>query len=217
MNRFDFCDFEMQCETRTALGRRWLWPRLDQHGFDYPLKYNVPDIEEHVRQILREKRRVAVQAGGCCGMIPWLLSLYYEKVYTFEPDPLNFYCLVNNTQGGNIFAFNAALGSFTAQVGLKHAPPQNIGMHKIEGHGWIPQLYLDGFPFRYLDGLFLDAEESEESIILGGINTISSHEPDLIMAETVSEHIRLTLEEEGFEKPTQRSKDCDWAFVRKKA
>src|SRR5687767_12330423 len=37
-------------------------------------------------------KRVCIQAGGALGMYPRLWAKDFEQVFTFEPDPLNFYC-----------------------------------------------------------------------------------------------------------------------------
>jgi hypothetical protein len=56
--------------------------------------------------------KVAVQAGGNCGVWPAALSKRFEFVYTFEPDPVNFRCLCANAPYENVYKFNAALGKF---------------------------------------------------------------------------------------------------------
>jgi hypothetical protein len=58
----------------------WLWPEADDWGFLSPARdwFALRDLV----CLHTPRRRVIVQAGGCCGV--------------FEPDPLNFFCLAQN-------------------------------------------------------------------------------------------------------------------------
>jgi hypothetical protein len=74
-------------------------------------------------------RRVIVQAGGCCGTYPRLWS--NDRVYTFEADPLNFFCLAQNCSGPSIVKAEAALSDTTVDGNLISGPEHNVGMHKL--------------------------------------------------------------------------------------
>src|SRR4051812_41824122 len=84
----------------------WLWPKSDVELWKRARDYSV--LEKALQHCTQ--RRVAIQAGGACGTYPLWLSQYFETVYTFEPDPVNFTCLVANCQQANVVKIQAALG-----------------------------------------------------------------------------------------------------------
>ena len=97
----------------------WVWARDDVHGWIGPkMDWEVHHSQNIARYCSTRlgPRSVAVQAGGCMGMYPRLLSDMFNAVYTFEPDPLNFHCLVANCQRDNIVKMNAALGERPARA-----------------------------------------------------------------------------------------------------
>jgi hypothetical protein len=82
----------MTFKTITRRGRDWLWPAYDTElikVFD-----QVDDIDKILEYC--PNRRVAIQAGGACGVWPWRLAQEFETVITFEPDWVNFQCLSVN-------------------------------------------------------------------------------------------------------------------------
>src|SRR5947207_3404035 len=104
----------------------WVWPKKDSEAWLGP---KLDWENSHKIKWMRHVRghECVVQAGGCCGMYPFLLSHLFKRVYTFEPDHLNFYCLVQNTQRDNIYKMNVALGDQSRLVALHKSPPVNAG------------------------------------------------------------------------------------------
>src|SRR5690348_7833841 len=84
----------------------WNWITRDRGAFDGPLEDWIQSHREAYTKYLTNHRLV-IQAGGNCGMYPVLFSQLFEQVYTFEPDPLNFYTLVQNCQSDNIVKIQA--------------------------------------------------------------------------------------------------------------
>lgn len=165
----------------------WLWPKSDLHGFK-ALTTNWR--EEHKWTYLQHIKKfdVVVQAGGHCGMWPRLLAGLFNRVYTFEPDPLNFYCLVNNCQRDNVFKINAALGAECKFVALsKFKEPDNPGTHFIKGAGAIPMLTVDSFNFDACDFLQIDVERYELNVLKGAKKTLAKFKPVLSIERTNEE------------------------------
>ena len=82
----------------------WLWTKSDS-GCWHIISQEWPNLRNMwIKHI--DSYNVCIQAGGCCGLYPKLFSEIFGRVYTFEPDPLSFHCLVNNCQSDNIFKYN---------------------------------------------------------------------------------------------------------------
>lgn len=122
-----------------------------------------------VYQDYTRNNHTVVQAGGACGMYPRLLANMFAHVYTFEPDYLNFHCLVNNCQNPNIIKINAALGNDHRMIQMDYANRWNSGMHQVNKNvtGYIPQLKIDDFEFESLDLIALDVESYEFNVLKG--------------------------------------------------
>lgn len=126
-----------------------------------------------------------VQAGGNMGIYPYLLGKFFQRVYTFEPDPLNFHCLVNNCQLDNIIKINAAVGAEHVMISVKKNYDWNCGMHQVlydKDNGVVPQLMIDDLALQSCDLVWLDIEGYEVQALLGAYDTINKHKP-IVMVE----------------------------------
>lgn len=130
---------------------------------------------------LARGRSVVVQAGGNCGMVPYLFADHFEAVYTFEPDPLNFYCLARNTQRPNIVKFQAALGDARAFVDTKETWERNVGAHIVVPGGVVPTMRIDDLGLAACDLIQLDIEGSEYDALAGARETIGRHRPVIVL------------------------------------
>ena len=117
-------------------------------------------------------------------MYPKLYSDIFDTVYTFEPDPLNFYCLTKNT-GSNVIKFQACLGNERKLVNLSYerhkvlAKRPNAGGFWISGSGNFPILRIDDLGLKECDLIHLDIEGYEGEAILGGEETIRKFKPTI--------------------------------------
>lgn len=163
----------MDFAEQTHLVRDMIWPKIDQHCkdvvFDSPI--DMERAYAHCRGF-----DVAVQAGGNCGVWPKAMSAKFAAVYTFEPDPLNFYCLVRNAPQANVFKFNAALGNARKTVELNREAA-NVGAHAVAGEGRIPVLSIDDLGLTQCDLIYLDIEGYELAAICGAFRTIKTCKP----------------------------------------
>jgi FkbM family methyltransferase len=177
----------------------WVWPNADSGLWTGPCA-EWPAIKETFLANCKSKNTV-VQAGGACGMYPKLLSLYFEQVYTFEPDAYNFYCLTQNCYEEKIHKFNCALGNTHKMINF--TPPSNgnrgVGTINVETNGKTPLLMIDDFEFDKLDYIQLDVEGAEKFVIFGAEKSIKKHNP-LISMETVHQETLSFLEDLGYVK-----------------
>lgn len=154
------------------------WIKKDNGAFDGPLKDWVTSHKFKYFSHCQNFRTV-ICAGGNQGMYPLLFSKIFRTVYTFEPDPLNFYCLTKNCQVDHIIKMQAGLGLENDLVGVYRRDMNNTGTHsvQIDEIGNIPILSLDSLKFRNLDFIQLDVEGYEHLVLQGGLNTIRTHKP----------------------------------------
>ena len=179
-------------------------------------------------------RRVAVQAGGHCGLWAGHLAKHFDSVYTFEPDMDNFRCLMMNACLWNVYPYRAFLGdehmtrmlligpeSGRGQAGLSilHTdPPQQVATDICWG---IPTLLVDDLKLDYLDLLCLDVEGYETPALIGATLTIDRCSP-IIMTEQTGKvsadgrdfnatTTRRLLEHYGYKQVDQIDKDVIWA------
>ena len=178
--------------------RNWLWITEDEGAWDGPKSDWSPlkqGILDHVK-----KFDVVIQAGGNCGMYPRLLSDMFKRVYTFEPDPLNFHCLAHNCQKDNIYKINAALGETNKLLSMYRNDMRNVGAHRVsdtKGERFIPTFTIDQLALEQCDCISLDCEGYEPNVIAGGMETISRFLPVITM-ETVNEEISMLLSPLGY-------------------
>ena len=85
----------------------WWWPKHDVACWRYLSRRQ--DVPKNV-SAYSEQKRVVVQAGGNAGMYVKMYEDIFDTVYTFEPDPINFYCLTKNTSTKTI-KFQSCLGN----------------------------------------------------------------------------------------------------------
>ena len=158
-------------ETRIEQGL--VWPKEDRDCAAVVFK-TPGDMDvalEHCKG-----RSVVIQAGGNCGVWPRWLSDKFAAVYTFEPDPVNFYCLAQNCPQPNIITIQAALGDEPGFVDLKRER-RNIGAHYIEGKGLIPTLRIDDLGLEACDYICLDIEGYEMKALKGAVRTLAEFKP----------------------------------------
>lgn len=165
----------------------WIWAKTDIHAWAGPKQNWEEGHKSMIEGFVKDKHTV-VQAGGNMGMYPRLLSDMFQRVYTFEPDPVNFHCLVSNCQRDNIIKFNAALGARHELVRVSKDPfPDweiNYGVRTVvrsESNN-VPTLTIDDLNLDRCDLIMLDVEGYELNILKGSVNTLDKFDP-IIFAE----------------------------------
>lgn len=172
--------------------------------FTYPhSKIATAQMAAQVIGTLAPRKRVVVQAGGCSGLWPIALSRYFERVYTCEPDAVNFQCLQANVASiPNIVASQCALGDRRASVGLTRSKPQ-AGLWQVDGDGDIPMVPLDELIFsNAVDAIVLDVEGYELQALTGAEKLIADNRP-LLWFEFLNHEseIEAFLRDHGYSSP----------------
>lgn len=175
----------------------WTWIKSDHGAWDGP-KADWENSHKHEYFKNVKKFHVVIQAGGNQGMYPKLLAQRFRAVYTFEPDPLNFYCLTQNCQEDHIVKVQAALGNERGLIKVNRQTMENTGMHRVESSGFICQFQLDDIDWHEVDLLMFDVEGYEQKVIDGAIRTIKQHKPVIIL-EMPSGDTRKMVEEAGYQ------------------
>lgn len=174
----------------------WIWPLNDSGAWIGPAQEFAP-IRDHIMPLVKE-RRLVVTAGGCCGMYPRLWAEIFPVVYTFEPSPLNWFCLQKNCPEDRIKKFNFALGEHEQKNWLKLGQETNVGTNTITTLGdgiEINMMALDSLDLPYCDVIQLDIEGYEPAALMGAAQTIAKYRPVISLEtrnEADSSHLILT-------------------------
>lgn len=195
------------------------WPDYDmspQRTFAYVQKH-LGDMDMTVTA--SRAHRVCVQAGGHVGLWPLKLAEHFDRVFTFEPDPALFRCLVKNTaHKQNIVCSQSALGAARGHVKLM--PHEKAGSWKVSPHGshlanveTIDGL-LNACGVIHCDAIILDIEGSEVEALKGAQQTIETHRP-VVHLEELREH-RLASSEHmrsiGYRETNRAGRDALYTF-----
>jgi FkbM family methyltransferase len=157
----------------------WWWPQTDQRCWDYMQSH--PDVPQLISEFVPiDQRRVVVQAGGNCGFYPRQYAELFDRVYTFEPDWLNFYCLNLNVPNSNVVKIQSCLGDKHQTVGL-NIKSINRGKNFVDGSGVYPMLRIDDLALDQCDLIQLDIEGYEYYALLGAAKTIEQFHPVIVV------------------------------------
>lgn len=130
-----------------------------------------------------------IQAGGNVGVFPIILSNFFNRVFTFEPDMLNYNCLVNNINKhsiNNVVHKYCGLGNKITKAEVFQ--PENVGncgslalTEKEEGE--VNIMTLDSLINSSLkiDLIYLDIEGYERKALEGAVNIIKEHKPVIVL------------------------------------
>lgn len=160
---------------------------LIKHNWE-PIVYDWLGFFNPAINNLVTDRGTVIQAGGWQGVYPFLLSNMFERVYTFEPDPMNFHALSKNCQRKNIHKFQAVLGDSAGLVTVDLTPGagQNRVVHDrhplftqltVLESIQVPSITIDSLNVQSLSFLMLDVENYENQVIDGGMITIEKFKP----------------------------------------
>lgn len=186
----------------------WHWPKTDSRCWAYMQTYpNLPfEILEFVKQ-----RRVVIQAGGNCGFYPKKYASLFQQVYTFEPEWLNFYCLVKNVTEPNVVKSQACLGNSPSLVNL-NVNEKNRGKTHVSGSGQYPVYLIDNIGLKTCDLIHLDIEGYEYFALLGAINTIKNCQPVIVIE--MWDQLDNRFGENLNQKTTQLLTELNYKFVK---
>jgi FkbM family methyltransferase len=154
-------------------------------------KYLRRAQEDAIRTIgLCAQHRVAIQAGGHVGTWPCFLAETFAHVYTFEPAPENFECLVRNvgrhSDRNVIYPVRGILGNKRGPMDMVLSG-KSTGQHRVRAPdgkhiGSVPTYRIDDLALPVVDALFLDVEGYEQHALMGARETLKRCRP-IVMAE----------------------------------
>lgn len=163
----------------------WDWSAFE--GSAEMLRYMKRDVSylkaTIAKHVPADRRRVAVQAGGCLGIFPKFLSTRFASVYTFEPDPENFLTMCRNAPERNIVKLQAALGHQHELVNISHERwsrkpgTAHEGIRHVSGAGSVPTLLIDDLGLQVCDLIYLDVEGRELFALTGAHYTVDRCHP----------------------------------------
>jgi FkbM family methyltransferase len=131
----------------------------------YKLMNEFPDVPINISKFVKNKD-VLLQAGGNAGFYVKKYAEIFKNVYTFEPEPLSFFCLNLNVNKPNVFKYQACLGDTHELVNLYNAcdTPLGHGGSHVTGTGTTPTLMIDDFNLQVCDLIHLDIEGYEKRL-----------------------------------------------------
>lgn len=149
------------------------WPEHDTKCWEGLHRWiDVPDIlMEHVHV-----KNVMIQAGGNCGLYTRIYANNFKTVYTFEPVPELFKCLVLNTPD-NVIKIQACLGNEHRLVDMKPHEGGDIGGGYVGESGIFPMFTIDDLNLPECNLIHLDIEGYEKNALLGACETIKRCKP----------------------------------------
>lgn len=185
----------------------WWWPSDDQRCWEY--MQNHPDVPDIVAGYVPEPhRRVIVQAGGNCGYYPKQYANLFDRVYTFEPDWLNFHCLNLNVPEHNVVKIQGCVGNQHQTVGLK-IKAVNRGKNFVDGTGYYPVFCIDDLALDVCDAIQLDIEGYEYFALLGAQQTIERCKPLVVVevwdqltnrfGKNINQQLEIFFESQGYQ------------------
>lgn len=131
------------------------------------------------------RTRTAIDVGGHIGLWSFNLAHTFTRTVAFEPVAAHRECFERNCADlllrGSLELNACALGMTEGSVSIKTAPTSS-GDSWVSGDGDIPMHTLDSFQLQDVDLIKIDCEGYEENVLRGGMQTISTWRP-VIMVE----------------------------------
>lgn len=206
-------DNEVEIRNKEIDGfNEWYWVKGDSGAWSVDHDWNVSHKHKYFEYL--KKRDVIVTAGGNCGMYAKIYSREFKTVYAFEPDPLNFHCMVNNCQYDNVIKMQCALGSENKLVRVARKHWANVGEHTIAEDETciIPMLTIDTLGLTDCDIIQLDVEGYEINVLRGAIETIKKFKPVITAENGKSPAITKLMDSLGYEYKGNSCSDAIYVY-----
>jgi len=195
-------DHEIEGETN------WYWIKEDKVCFESVIDHwNEHHVHKYFKYI--KNYGTVVTAGTNCGLYARLYAKRFKHVFAFEPEPVAFNCMVNNTPYDHVIKMNCALGHGHGIVGLHRVPQEgpgtnnlNIGMNIIQPSSEqfnIPMITIDSLGLSECDLIALDVEGFEQHALEGAKNTLINFKPVIIAERFNSMHQQKFMNDLGYE------------------
>ena len=163
--------------------KQWLYPKADQDTLNWWFDSGTIDVDGAI-ELMRPYMTdwgTCIQAGGAIGVWPLRLAQHFSRVITFEPEPVNWQCLIHNVEGiENIECNNSALWSTAGalvSMELTQRMEGHCGAWHVEPGGDISTTRIDDMDIADVDLIYLDIEGSEYDALLGARNVLENERP----------------------------------------
>jgi len=167
----------------------WQWPAGDKKLVQ--VFEHVSDLDTVMKYV--QDTSVCVQAGGACGLWPYRLAQLFEEVYTFEPQPENFACLLANTEDfDNIVAYHAPLTNDHQTYSIHNdiVERENWGAgYVVKDPKGLEAMRIDELDLESCGLIQLDVEGYELQALMGAAETIYAHDPVIVLEEKPLNHM----------------------------
>ena len=175
----------------TTSKRKMSVPEIDLQEWEWPdFDTKLIQVFDQVKDIYRilpfvDNRAVCIQAGGACGVWPKLFSKYFVRVITFEPEPENYQCLLENCPEKNITKCKRALGDEMKAVGLALHKSEltNAGAWYVHHGDGFSMVTIDSMGMDNVGLIQLDIEGLELEALKGARETIMASLPLIVIEE----------------------------------
>ncbi len=147
------------------------WPDDVEDSWEHALQH-VKSADWAIRHV--PKRRVALQAGGNVGLWPRRFAQAFDRVITFEPDPISRECLKVNAATPKVEVREEALGAQPGRCRIKH---RGLGSHRVFEGDTVAMITIDALNLPILDYLQLDIEGYEHHALVGARDTLIRCKP----------------------------------------
>ena len=127
------------------------------------------------------RNKLVVQAGGSVGVWPIILSKFFGKVITFEPEPISYECLKRNVKASNVTMHPFALGEKQTRVGIQK---RSLTAHRVVDGDNVLSVTVNEMDLTDCDAILLDIEGGEYKALLGSSEVIKNFKP-LILFEAL--------------------------------
>lgn len=179
-------------DTICKINDKWFWRKDDYNYRTFIGLSKETQLLDIIKPYLKDNK-VIVQAGGNCGMQVEKFAQFFETVYTFEPDPINFHCLVNNLPYTNVIKFQCCLGDQNKLVSMTTLPNETGGFYVNQNSGTIPTIKLDDLALERCDFIQLDVEGYQLFVLKGAINTIKKFKPVICIEHEWAHRYEVTV------------------------
>ena len=151
---------------------------------------NYKEWEEKGQAILDlvPEKGICIQAGGNFGYFAIKLAEHFDRVYTWEPAPDTWDCMVKNIEElsehqDRIVMFKEALGAKTAKATILKETPGNAGALQLQysDEGEFSVSCVDDLELPRCDLMWLDIEGFELEALGGAKETIQKYKPVIVI------------------------------------
>lgn len=151
------------------------WPDDVEESWKHALRH-VKSIDHAIS--LCKRTRTAVQAGGNVGLWPVRLAKHFQRVVTFEPEPVSMECLMANIADlPNVEPVFAAVGEVDGGSNIVRG---GLGSHRLmdaPGEPIARVVTIDTYDIKDVDLLQLDVEGYEWHALVGAWRTVQKYHP----------------------------------------